>query len=135
MSFSKIIALFILAGILFIICKIQFLLSKKENKLYGLILPFLIFGLSLFLSFGATPTTLSTDTNMQTISENGTITNTHSSEEQSLISVEKSVSASSIVYVLLTVNTGTLLLAVIYIICRRKMTTKIELKKMKLEEL
>lgn len=135
MNFLKIIILLILIGVVYIIGKIQVLLSKKENKIYGLILPFLVFVLSLILSFGTVPTTISTDTEIQTVSEEGTMIENDSLTKQSKIPMEQNFSIGSIIYVLIIVNIATISLLVIYIICKRKMALKEELKKMRLKEL
>lgn len=135
MNFLKIIILFILIGVVYIIGKIQVLLSKKENKIYGLILPFLVFVLSLILSFGTVPTTISTDTEIQTVSEEGTMIKNDSLTKQSKIPMEQNFSIGSIIYVLIIVNIATISLLVIYIMCKRKMALKEELKKMRLKEL
>lgn len=135
MNFLKIIILLILIGVVYIIGKIQVLLSKKENKIYGLILPFLVFVLSLILSFGTVPTTISTDTEIQTVSEEGTMIKNDSLTKQSKIPMEQNFSIGSIIYVLIIVNIATISLLVIYIMCKRKMALKEELKKMRLKEL
>lgn len=135
MNFLKIIILLILIGVVYIIGKIQVLLSKKENKIYGLILPFLVFVLSLILSFGTVPTTISTDTEIQTVSEEGAMIKNDSLTKQSKIPMEQNFSIGSIIYVLIIVNIATISLLVIYIMCKRKMVLKEELKKMRLKEL
>ena len=59
--------------ILIIIIKLQVFLSKKDNKLLGLIIPIFIFVSSLIFSFGFIPTHQEIETTQSTITETGEI--------------------------------------------------------------
>lgn len=135
MSVSKILIIVLFIGVMLAVLKVQFLLSKKENKLYGLILPGFFFILSITMSLHSIPITATVENEMQTVSEDGKIVksnNLESEEKFQLINRTEALFSAS--YLFVRINLFTIVLLTVYGICRRKRNIKNELKRMRIEE-
>lgn len=133
----KIIAIIVIIFILSVVMKLQICLSKKDKKIFGLIIPIFIFNVSLLLAFGGTPAKPEIETT-QTIQAIGTVeTETDSlldiQTEESL--VDKALTINSIIYTILIINSGNVVMLGIYFYCRHQKKTYTELKRMKAQEL
>ncbi len=138
MIFTKIIGILIIITISYIIIKSQFYLSNLENRFYGLILPFLIIAISIVVSLGSTPTQVSISNENLVISESGEVVDNIKEEENNNLPselIDKDTVLIAITYTFCKINIITIVLMIIYFVCRRKRKTRYELKKMALEEL
>lgn len=117
--------------ILIAIIRLQILLSKKDNKLFGLIIPIIIFASSLIFAFGFIPTHNKIETTQSVMTETGKVVES-SSDKTSTALRDHSLTTTSIVY---TINAGNFVMLGIYFYCRHKKSTHAELKRMKAKEL
>lgn len=126
-----IIALLLIGGIIYL----QFLLSKKESKWPGLILPLLTLICSIIIVSGlvlytAIPGTIT----KQEISEDGTVL----SEETTITHKPQLTSAPTTIIIALPFilyNIPTVILLAIYISCRGKRKRNLSIQKMKIQDL
>lgn len=117
--------------ILIAIIRLQIFLSKKDNKLFGLIIPIIIFASSLIFAFGFIPTHNKIETTQSVMTETGKVVES-SSDKTSTALRDHSLTTTSIVY---TINAGNFVMLGIYFYCRHKKSTHAELKRMKAKEL
>lgn len=121
--------------ILITIIKLQIFLSKKNNKLLGLIIPIVIFMSSLIFAFGFIPTHQEIETTQSTITETGEIVESSLDKKTSTTLIDHSFTANSIIYTIVSINAVNFVMLAIYFYCRHKKNTHIELKLMKAKEL
>lgn len=120
--------------ILVAIIRLQMFLSKKDNKLFGLILPIVIFASSLIFAFGFIPTHNEIETTQSVMTETGEVVES-SSDKTSTALINHSLTTTSIVYTIVSINAVNVVILGIYFYCRHKKNTHIELKRMKAKEL
>lgn len=120
--------------ILIAIIRLQILLSKKDNKLFGLIIPIIIFASSLIFAFGFIPTHNKIETTQSVMTETGKVVES-SSDKTSTALRDHSLTTTSIVYTIVSINAGNFVMLGIYFYCRNKKSTHAELKRMRAKEL
>lgn len=121
--------------ILIAIIRLQIFLSKKDNRLLGLIIPIVIFASSLIFAFGFIPTHNKIETTQSVMTETGEVVESSSDKKTSVALVDHSLTTTSIVYTIVSINAVNFVLLGIYFYCRHKKNTHIELKRMKAKEL
>ena len=120
--------------IIIAIIRLQIFLSKKDNKLFGLIIPIIIFASSLIFAFGFIPTHNEIETTQSVMTETGEVVES-SSDKTSTTLIDHSLTTTSIVYTIVSINAVNVVILGIYFYCRHKKNTHIELKRMKAKEL
>ena len=120
--------------IIIAIIRLQIILSKKDNKLFGLIIPIIIFASSLIFAFGFIPTHNKIETTQSVMTETGEVAES-SSDKTSTALIDHSLTTTSIVYTIVSINTVNFVMLGIYFYCRHQKNTHIELKRMKAKEL
>ena len=120
--------------IIFAIIRLQIILSKKDNKLFGLIIPIIIFASSLIFAFGFILTHNKIETTQSVMTETGEVAES-SSDKTSTALIDHSLTTTSIVYTIVSINTVNFVMLGIYFYCRHKKNTHVELKRMKAKEL
>ena len=121
--------------ILIAIIRLQIFLSKKDNKLFGLIIPIIIFASSLIFAFGFIPTHNKNWNELKSVmTETGKVVES-SSDKTSTALRDHSLTTTSIVYTIVSINAGNFVMLGIYFYCRHKKSTHAELKRMKAKEL
>lgn len=121
--------------ILIAIIRLQIFLSKKNNKLLGLIIPIIIFASSLIFAFGFIPTHNKIETTQSVTTETGKVIESSSDKKTSVAPVDHSITTNSIIYTVVSINAINFVMLGIYFYCRHKKNTHIELKRMKAKEL
>ena len=119
--------------ILIAIIRLQIFLSKKDNRLLGLIIPIVIFASSLIFAFGFIPTHNKIETTQSVMTETGEVVES-SSDKTSTALIDHSLT-TSIVYTIVSINAVNFVMLGIYFYCRHKKSTHVELKRMKAKEL
>lgn len=84
--------------IIIAIIRLQIFLSKKDNKLFGLIIPIIIFASSLIFAFGFIPTHNEIETTQSVMTETGEVVES-SSDKTSTTLIDHSLTTTSIVYI------------------------------------
>lgn len=125
----------ILILILIAIIKLQIFLSKKDNRLLGLIIPIVIFASSLIFAFGFIPTHNKIETTQSIMTETGKDVESSSDKKTSTALIDHSLTTTSIVYTIVSINTVNFVMLGIYFYCRHKKNTHVELKRMRAKEL
>ena len=120
--------------IIIAIIRLQIFLSKKDNKLFGLIIPIIIFASSLIFAFGFIPTHNKIETTQSVMTETGKVVES-SSDKTSTALRDHSLTATSIVYTIVSINAVNFVMLSIYFYCRHKKSTHAELKRMRAKEL
>ena len=120
--------------IIIAIIRLQIILSKKDNKLFGLIIPIIIFASSLIFAFGFIPTHNKIETSQSVMTETGKIIES-SSDKTSTALIDHSLTTTSIVYTIVSINAVNFVMLGIYFYCRHQKNTHVELKRMKAKEL
>ena len=123
----------ILILILIAIIRLQIFLSKKDNRLLGLIIPIVIFASPLIFAFGFIPTHNKIETTQSVMTETGEVVES-SSDKTSTALIDHSLT-TSIVYTIVSINAVNFVMLGIYFYCRHKKSTHVELKRMKAKEL
>lgn len=119
--------------ILIAIIRLQIFLSKKDNRLLGLIIPIVIFASSLIFAFGFIPTHNKIETTQSVMTETGKVV--ESSSDKTSIALRDHSLTTSIVYTIVSINAGNFVMLGIYFYCRHKKSTHAELKRMRAKEL
>ena len=119
--------------IIIAIIRLQIFLSKKDNRLLGLIIPIVIFASSLIFAFGFIPIHNKIETTQSVMTETGKVVES-SSDKTSTALIDHSLT-TSIVYTIVSINAVNVVMLGIYFCCRHKKNTYIELKRMKAKEL
>ena len=119
--------------ILIAIIRLQIFLSKKDNRLLGLIIPIIIFASSLIFAFGFIPTHNKIETTQSVMTETGKVV--ESSSDKTSTALRDHSLTTSIVYTIVSINAGNFVMLGIYFYCRHKKSTHAELKRMKAKEL
>ena len=119
--------------ILIAIIRLQIFLSKKDNRLLGLIIPIVIFASSLIFAFGFIPTHNKIETTQSVMTETGEVVES-SSDKTSTALIDHSLT-TSVVYTIVSINAVNVVMLGIYFYCRHKKNTHVELKRMKAKEL
>lgn len=135
MMFLKMTRVIILIAIVLSLLKGQVFLSGRKNFWYGLIFPCIAFVISLGLAIGTVPMSTSVNTTMQTSCEEGGGIKEEGPEYEQNVTLNKDTAMASIFYTFFAVNSVTIVLLAIYFICRGRRKTKMELRKMRVEEL
>ena len=120
--------------ILIAIIRLQIFLSKKDTRLLGLIIPIVIFASSLIFAFGFIPTHNEIETTQSVMTETGKVVES-SSDKTSTALIDHSLTTTSIVYTIVSINAVNFVMLGIYFYCRHKKNTYVELKRMKAKEL
>ena len=131
----NIIAIIIVISILIAVMKLQTFLSKKDKKIFGLIIPIFIFTVSLLLAFGGTPTKSEIETTQTIVTETGEGIGTPLDVQTATSLVDKTLTVNSIIYTILLINFGNVVMLGIYFYYRYQKKTYTELKRMKAQEL
>ena len=121
--------------ILIAIIRLQIFLSKKDNKLFGLIIPIIIFASSLIFAFGFIPTHNKIETTQSVMTETGKVVESSLDKKTSIGLIDHSLTTTSIVYTIVSINAGNFVMLGIYFYCRHKKSTHAELKRMRAKEL
>ena len=121
-----ILVIIILISILITVIKVQIVLSKKDKKILGLIIPIFIFMFSLFLTVGATPVKPEIETTQMITTEKVDVLEDSLVTPISASLVEKSFIMNSFLYTILIINTGNLILLGIYFYCRHQKKIRVE---------
>ena len=119
--------------IIIAIIRLQIFLSKKDNRLLGLIIPIVIFASSLIFAFGFIPIHNKIETTQSVMTETGEVVES-SSDKTSTALIDHSLT-TSIVYTIVSINAVNFVMLGIYFYCRHQKNTHIELKRMKAKEL
>lgn len=119
--------------IIIAIIRLQIFLSKKDNRLLGLIIPIVIFASSLIFAFGFIPTHNKIETTQSVMTETGKVV--ESSSDKTSTALRDHSLTTSIVYTIVSINAGNFVMLGIYFYCRHKKNTHAELKRMKAKEL
>ena len=119
--------------ILIAIIRLQIFLSKKDNKLLGLIIPIVIFASSLIFAFGFIPTYNKIETTQSVMTETGKVV--ESSSDKTSTALRDHSLTTSIVYTIVSINAVNFVMLGIYFYCRHKKNTHVELKRMRAKEL
>lgn len=119
--------------ILIAIIRLQIFLSKKDNRLLGLIIPIVIFASSLIFAFGFIPTHNKIETTQSVMTETGKVV--ESSSDKTSTALRDHSLTTSIVYTIVSINAGNFVMLGIYFYCRHKKSTHAELKRMRAKEL
>lgn len=119
--------------IIIAIIRLQIFLSKKDNKLFGLIIPIIIFTSSLIFAFGFIPTHNKIETTQSVMTETGKVI--ESSSDKTSTALRDHSLTTSIVYTIVSINAGNFVMLGIYFYCRHKKSTHAELKRMRAKEL
>lgn len=119
--------------ILIAIIRLQIFLSKKDNRLLGLIIPIVIFASSLIFAFGFIPIHNKIETTQSVMTETGEVVES-SSDKTSTALIDHSLT-TSIVYTIVSINAVNFVMLGIYFYCRHKKSTHVELKRMRAKEL
>lgn len=114
----------VFAGIIIL----QIFLSKKENKWLGFILPIFTFVISLTALMGVL--LFSANTGTLTLTKNGEVIEQTTTQVSDLSSI-----IWSAVYIFILYNIPTVILLVIYAVCRSSRNKKRELDKMSVQDL
>lgn len=131
----NILAIIIVISILIAVMKLQTFLSKKDKKIFGLIIPIFIFTVSLLLAFGGTPTKPEIETTQTIVTEKGEDIGTPLDVQTATSLVDKTLTVNSIIYTILLINFGNVVMLGIYFYYRHQKKTYTELKRMKAQEL
>lgn len=83
--------------ILIVIIRLQIFLSKKDNRLLGLIIPIIIFTSSLIFAIGFIPIHNKIETTQSVMTETGKVVES-SSDKTSTALIDHSLTTTSIVY-------------------------------------
>ena len=123
-------------GVIMIIAilRLQISVLKKDNKLFGLIIPIIIFASSLIFAFGFIPTHNKIETTQSVMTETGEVAES-SSDKTSTALIDHSLTTTSIVYTIVSINSVNFVMLGIYFYCRHKKSTHAELKRMRAKEL
>lgn len=121
--------------ILIAIIRLQIFLSKKDNRLLGLIIPIVIFASSLIFAFGFIPTHNKIETTQSVMTETGKDVESSSDKKTSTALIDHSLTTASVVYTIVSINAVNFVMLGIYFYCRHKKNTHIELKRMRAKEL
>ena len=128
----NIIVVFILILILIAVIKLQIFLSKKDNKLFGLIIPIVI---SLLLAFGGLPTNQEIKTTQSITTKTGEIVENSLDAKTTTALVDNTLTVNGIIYTIISINAGNFVMLGIFFYCRHQKKTHVELKRMKANEL
>lgn len=123
-------AILILAGIIIL----QIFLSKKDNKWLGLILPIFTFIFSLLIVLGLFFYSTQTITQMQAVSESGSVISALPSTSP-LPHSTPLFNAGILILYFLMLNIPTVILLAIYAACRGKRKKQLALEKMRAQDL
>lgn len=118
---------------IFLIIFLQVVLSRKENKLYGLILPFIVLVSSIIFAIGFTPASIEMETSTTTTSEEGVVLDTSSTSET--LPIDNAEVMSSMISTFLAMNFWTLILLIVYAICRATRNNNVNLPKIEKSKL
>ena len=121
--------------ILIAIIRLQIFLSKKDNKLFGLIIPIIIFASSLIFAFGFIPTHNKIETTQSVMTETGKVVESSLDKKTSIGLIDHSLTTNSIIYTIVSNNAVNFVMLGIYFYCRHKKSTHAELKRMRAKEL
>lgn len=117
------------------VIKLQIFLSKKDCKLFGLIIPVIIFAISLLLAFGGLPTNQEIETTQSITTETGEIVENSLDEKTPTALVDNTLTVNGIIYTILSINAGNSVMLGIFFYYRHQKKTHVELKRMKAKEL
>lgn len=121
--------------ILIAVIKLQIFLSKKDSKLFGLIIPIVILAISLLLAFGGLPTNQEIETTQSITTETGEIVENSLDAKTPTALVDNTLTVNGIIYTIISINTGNSVMLGIFFYCRHQKETHVELKRMKAKEL
>lgn len=121
--------------IIIAIIRLQIFLSKKDNRLLGLIIPIVIFASSLIFAFGFIPTHNKIETTQSVMTETGKVVESSSDKTSTALRDHSLTTTTSIVYTIVSINAGNFVMLGIYFYCRHKKSTHAELKRMRAKEL
>lgn len=134
----NIIVVFSLILILIAVIKLQIFLSKKDSKLFGLIIPIVILAISLLLAFGGLPTNQEIETTQSITTETtetGEIVENSLDAKTPTALVDNTLTVNGIIYTIIFINAGNSVMLGIFFYCRHQKKTHVELKRMKAKEL
>lgn len=131
----NIIVVFSLILILIAVIKLQIFLSKKDSKLFGLIIPIVILAISLLLAFGGLPTNQEIETIQSITTETGEIVENSLDAKTPTALVDNTLTVNGIIYTIIFINAGNSVMLGIFFYCRHQKKTHVELKRMKAKEL
>ena len=120
--------------ILIAIIRLQIFLSKKDNRFFVLINQMFIFAITLIFDFVYIQTNKKIDTTQSVMTETGKVVES-SSDKTSTALRDHSLTTTSIVYTIVSINAGNFVMLGIYFYCRHKKSTHTELKRMRAKEL
>lgn len=121
--------------ILIAVIKLQIFLSKKDSKLFGLIIPIVILAISLLLAFGGLPTNQEIETTQSITTETGEIVENSLDAKTPTALVDNTLTVNGIIYTIISINAGNSVMLGIFFYCRHQKETHVELKRMKAKEL
>ena len=131
----NIIVVFSLILILIAVIKLQIFLSKKDSKLFGLIIPIVILAISLLLAFGGLPTNQEIETTQSITTETGEIVENSLDAKTPTALVDNTLTVNGIIYTIIFINAGNSVMLGIFFYSRHQKKTHVELKRMKAKEL
>ena len=116
----NIIVVFSLILILIAVIKLQIFLSKKDSKLFGLIIPIDILAISLLLAFGGLPTNQEIETTQSITTETGEIVENSLDVKTPTALVDNTLTVNGIIYTIIFINAGNSVMLGIFFYCRHQ---------------
>lgn len=116
----NIIVVFSLILILIAVIKLQIFLSKKDSKLFGLIIPIVILAISLLLAFGGLPTNQEIETTQSITTETGEIVENSLDAKTPTALVDNTLTVNGIIYTIIFINAGNSVMLGIFFYCRHQ---------------
>ena len=126
----NIIVVFSLILILIAVIKLQIFLSKKDSKLFGLIIPIVILAISLLLAFGGLPTNQEIETTQSITTETGEIVENSLDAKTPTALVDNTLTVNGIIYTIIFINAGNSVMLGIFFYCRHQKKSDVEFKRM-----
>jgi len=106
--------------ILIAVIKLQIFLSKKDSKLFGLIIPIVILAISLLLAFGGLPTNQEIETTQSITTETGEIVENSLDAKTPTVLVDNTLTVNGIIYTIISINAGNSVMLGIFFYCRHQ---------------
>lgn len=106
--------------ILIAVVKLQMFLSKKDSKLFGLIIPIVILAISLLLAFGGLPTNHEIETTPSITTETGEIIENSLDEKTPMALVDNTLTVNGIIYTIISIDVGNSVMLGIFFYCRHQ---------------
>lgn len=117
-----------------LVVRLQIVLSKKDKKM-GLIIPVVIFMVSLLISSVASPVKYDVGTSQVVTNENGEVVDNHEEVEQPIEMIDKSQALNGAIITFMCINSLNVVMLSIYFYYANRKKVSSELRRMKGREL